>query len=128
MSKQDVVSDPAERSEVPSNFVDVIKGFDSHERGILFQWAAGAPFCISAKLRESLEDKLRFAIPSAPFVAMDYTLDWLYAHPKSTNCVPCGPPGAQVRARGADRLPPTLGTPFAPVPPTPPTTTQPCTW
>lgn len=62
---------------VPSRFVDVIRGFDSHERDILFQWAAGAPFSISGDLRAALSRVLQTDVPVAPFIAMDYTLDWL---------------------------------------------------
>lgn len=66
-------------AEVPQSFVDVVRSFDSHERGILFQWAAGAPFAISTDLRMRLSASLGIGVPPAPFVAMDYTLDWLYA-------------------------------------------------
>lgn len=63
----------------PSKFVDVIKAFDSHERGILFQWVAGSPFGISSPLREALTELLGLKIHNEPFLAMDYTLDWLHA-------------------------------------------------
>ncbi len=63
----------------PPTFVEVIRAFDSHERGILFKWAAGEPFKISAELRSELSKKLERSLPAEPFVAMDYTLDWLHA-------------------------------------------------
>jgi hypothetical protein len=63
----------------PTSFVDIIRSFDSHERGILFQWAAGSPFSISEALRGDLSVALKAPVPENPFVAMDYTLDWLHA-------------------------------------------------
>lgn len=63
----------------PTNFVDLLRAFDSHERGILFQWAAGEPFAISEALQRTLSQTLGVQVPRRPFVAMDYTIDWLHA-------------------------------------------------
>lgn len=62
-----------------SSFVDSLRAFDSHERGILLQWAMGADFALSSRLRTDLGRALRLDVPDRAFVAMDYTLDWLYA-------------------------------------------------
>lgn len=61
------------------NFVETLRSFDSHERGILLQWATGQPFALNPKLRSDLEKKLGLEIPVNAFVAMDYVLDWLGA-------------------------------------------------
>jgi len=63
----------------PTDFVKVIQAFDSHERGILFQWSAGSPFVLSAELRQRLGDAVQVDVPGDAYVAMDYTLDWLHA-------------------------------------------------
>jgi len=63
----------------PTDFVKVIQAFDSHERGILFQWSAGSPFVLSAQLRQRLGDAVQVDVPGDAYVAMDYTLDWLHA-------------------------------------------------
>lgn len=63
----------------PNNFVDLLQAFDSHERGILFQWAAGEPFAVSDALRGAISQTLGIEVPRRPFVAMDYTIDWLHA-------------------------------------------------
>ncbi len=63
-----------------SPFVDALKAFDSHERGILLQWSTGADFRLSADLRGQLGETLEpLTVPATAFVAMDYTLDWMYA-------------------------------------------------
>lgn len=62
-----------------SSFVEVLRAFDSHERGILLQWAMGTDFAISSRLRSDLGTALRSDVPERALVAMDYTLDWLYA-------------------------------------------------
>lgn len=62
-----------------SSFVDGLRAFDSHERGILLQWATGTDFALSSQLRTDLGTALRLEVPDRAFVAMDYTLDWLYA-------------------------------------------------
>lgn len=66
-------------SAPPEGFVDVVRAFDSHERGILFQWAADAPFSISDAVRADLSELLQVDVPQSPYLAMDYTLDWLHA-------------------------------------------------
>lgn len=63
----------------PSGFVQVLEAFDSHERGILFQWAAGRPFALSPERAQALSDAIGVKIPDRPYLAMDYTMDWLHA-------------------------------------------------
>ncbi len=60
-------------------FVSALRAFDSHERGILLQWATGLDFELSAAMREEFGDLLGLPVPWRAYVAMDYTLDWLYA-------------------------------------------------
>ncbi len=43
------------------------------------QWAAGSPFTLPDRLAAHLSDALDVQVPGAPFVALDYTLDWLCA-------------------------------------------------
>lgn len=62
-----------------NDFIGALRSFDSHERGILLQWATGADFALSVDLRQQLGGLLALDIPERAFVAMDYTLDWLYA-------------------------------------------------
>lgn len=62
-----------------SRFVETLRSFDGHERGILMQWAMGTDFAPSSDLRRDLGKLLPVDIPGRAFVAMDYTLDWLYA-------------------------------------------------
>src|SRR3954453_20215552 len=61
-----------------SPFIDALRAFDSHERGILLQWAT-SQFRLDRDLCASLGDLCRTPVPDNAFVAMDYTLDWLYA-------------------------------------------------
>jgi len=63
----------------PTGFVKVIQAFDSHERGILFQWSAGSPFMLSAVLRQRLANAVQVDVPGDAYVATDYTLDWRHA-------------------------------------------------
>lgn len=56
-----------------------LESLDSHERPILFQWATGRRFEIGDEVRGQLEKTIHRKIPADAFVAMDYTLDWLYA-------------------------------------------------
>jgi hypothetical protein len=67
-----------------ANFVETLRKFDSHERGILLQWALGGPFVLSAALRAELDEHLPNPIPDNAYVAMDYVLDWLSA---SMTCI-----------------------------------------
>ena len=64
---------------LPTRFEEVIKAFDSHERGILFQWAAEGPFALSPSRCQALSELVGVRIPARPYLAMDYTLDWLHA-------------------------------------------------
>ncbi len=59
--------------------MEALSAFDSHERGILLQWAAGGSFAVSDDLRATLGAGLGVKVPRQPYVAMDYTLDWLHA-------------------------------------------------
>jgi len=60
-------------------YVDALRSLDSHERGILLQWALGKDFQLAETIRSDLSSMIRRDVPSDAFVAMDYTLDWLYA-------------------------------------------------
>ncbi|MEP9364011.1 hypothetical protein ABLE68_13665 [Nocardioides sp. CN2-186] len=64
---------------------DNLRAFDSHERGILLQWIAGQDFILSDEVRRTIGAAIERVIPEAPFVAMDYTLDWLYAAVRTTH-------------------------------------------
>ena len=61
------------------SFRRCLERFDSHERGILLQWMSGKSFVIGDELNTQLEKMLGEKVPSDAFVAMDFTLDWLYA-------------------------------------------------
>lgn len=56
-----------------------LRSFDSHERGLLLEWAAGAPLKLGTAVRDAIERRIGRRLPADAFVAMDYTLDWLYA-------------------------------------------------
>lgn len=75
----DLVPAANSAGDVPTGFLEVLKAFDSHERGILFHWASGSPFSLSPLRREKLFKTLGTPVPEKPFMAMDYTLDWLHA-------------------------------------------------
>jgi hypothetical protein len=62
-----------------SRFVESLRSFDSHERGLLLQWAADRPFRLGSALRSAVAQAIGTQPPEDAFVAMDYTLDWLYA-------------------------------------------------
>ncbi len=62
-----------------SRFVESLRSFDSHERGLLLQWAADRPFQLGAALGSAVSQAIGTQPPKDAFVAMDYTLDWLYA-------------------------------------------------
>ena len=64
-----------------SDYIDNLRLLDSHERPILIQWAQGGPLSLGDEMRRQLEQILGLPnpIPEGAFVAMDYTLDWLFA-------------------------------------------------
>lgn len=62
-----------------ADYVDSLRSFDSHERGILLQWALGEDFRLADSIRRDLSRMIGRVVPADAFVAMDYTLDWLYA-------------------------------------------------
>ena len=63
-----------------STIIDNLARFNRHERFYLVGWALGNPkFTLDLKVRTCLSEKLSISIPACAFVAMDYTLDWLYA-------------------------------------------------
>lgn len=64
-----------------SSYIDNLRLLDSHERPILIQWAQGGPLSLGDEMRRQLEQILGLPnpIPKDAFVAMDYTLDWLFA-------------------------------------------------
>lgn len=63
-----------------SAFATALRSFDSHERGVLLQWATGSDFELSSQIRRELSVALApVQVPPRAFVAMDYTLDWLFA-------------------------------------------------
>lgn len=61
------------------DYVKTLRSFDSHERGILLQWALGRDFELAEAVRAELSSMIQRDIPGDAFVAMDYTLDWLFA-------------------------------------------------
>ncbi|GAB2616906.1 hypothetical protein [Kribbella endophytica] len=63
-------------------FVDILRSFDRHERGILLRWVTGQSFNLDGQLREQLQKLLDRTIPEDAFVATDYVLDWLGAAEK----------------------------------------------
>jgi hypothetical protein len=66
--------------EVPSkSWPQILASLDSHERPILFQWATQRAFALGEDVRAHLGSAIDREIPADAFVAMDYTLDWLYA-------------------------------------------------
>ncbi|WP_433165083.1 hypothetical protein [Kribbella sp. CA-247076] len=67
-----------------SSFVGNLRRFDSHERGLLLQWVAGEPFRVGGALRSAISRAVGIEPPADAFVAMDYTLDWLYAAVQAT--------------------------------------------
>jgi hypothetical protein len=62
-----------------SPLVQKIRAFDSHERGLLLAWAVGGPLRLSEEKRSLIGATIDRRLPAEAFVAMDYTLDWLYA-------------------------------------------------
>src|SRR4051812_47521961 len=53
---------------------------DSHERPILLQWATGTQFRLADDVRKEVGAAVGGVhVPPDAYVAMDYTLDWLYA-------------------------------------------------
>ncbi len=62
-----------------NDYIRALRAFDSHERGILLQWATGLDFQLSEALRGALGELLDLQVPQRAYVAMDYTLDWLHA-------------------------------------------------
>lgn len=70
---------PQTGSDGLSPFVEALAAFDSHERGILFQWAADTPFPLAPARMDELSRKIGVQVPARPYLAMDYTLDWLHA-------------------------------------------------
>lgn len=67
-----------------SEFVESLRRFDSHERGLVMQWAAGEPFHVGPALRAAVGGATGTQPPADAFVAMDYTMDWLYAAVRTT--------------------------------------------
>ncbi|WP_130014794.1 hypothetical protein [Serinicoccus sediminis] len=66
--------------EVPrKSWTQILAALDSHERPILFQWATQRSFALGEDVRAQLGAAIDREIPTDAFVAMDYTLDWLYA-------------------------------------------------
>ncbi len=61
------------------NFTGALRAFDSHERGILLQWATGLDFELSEAMQAALGDLLDLQVPRRAFVGLDFTLVWLYA-------------------------------------------------
>jgi hypothetical protein len=68
------------------SFIENLRAFDSHERGLLLAWAVGdetPDVGLRVALNASARNQIGSAIDRAPspdaFVAMDYTLDWMYA-------------------------------------------------
>ena len=63
-----------------STILDNLARFNRHERFYLVGWALGNPhIALDSEVRQCLDEKLHLRIPEKPCVAMDYTLDWLYA-------------------------------------------------
>jgi hypothetical protein len=60
-------------------FVESLRAFDSHERGLLLAWALGSPFALCEDVRRRIGEVVGRVPPHWAFVAMDYTLNWLYA-------------------------------------------------
>lgn len=67
-----------------ARYVENLRLFDSHERGILLQWATGRPFGLDERVREQIGERIDREVPGNAFVAMDFTLDWLYAAVQTT--------------------------------------------
>jgi hypothetical protein len=59
--------------------VENLRSFDSHERGLLLDWATGSPMTLDKAVRDAIDVKIGRKPPADAFVAIDYTLDWLYA-------------------------------------------------
>lgn len=80
----------------PVRLVENLRSFDSHERGLLVQWATGSRFMLGDDVRAAISDTVNREIPNTAFVAMDYTLDWLYAATRWTlDPTACGQPQPQ---------------------------------
>ena len=64
---------------MPSRLIENLRLLDSHERGLLLQWTADEPFRLGEPIRAEVA-RLTGSRPAPDaFIAMDYTLDWLYA-------------------------------------------------
>lgn len=63
------------------NWARVLELLDSHERPILLRWASDHPLRLGDHVRREISGLLPQGtdVPADAFVAMDYTLDWLYA-------------------------------------------------
>jgi hypothetical protein len=59
--------------------VENLRRFDSHERGLLLEWATGSRLRLGEQVRNAIGEMIRRKPPADAFVAMDYTLDWLFA-------------------------------------------------
>jgi hypothetical protein len=68
----------------PSTLVENLRSFDSHERGLLLQWATDQPFRVGAGLCSAVHQAIGIRPSDDALVAMDYTLDWLYAAIRAT--------------------------------------------
>jgi hypothetical protein len=84
-------------------FVENLKLLDSHERPILLRWALGqSDLALAEGVRELIGEAVGLTVPPDAFVAMDYTLDWLYAAISLT--VTTDPPDALRAWPGASEL------------------------
>lgn len=93
-----------------AGWVENLTRLDSHERPILMTWAQGHELRLSGAACQALSDVIKVPIPGYAYIAMDYTLDWLYAaiamtekpKLKSAKVVSPWPPNGELKASGED--------------------------
>jgi hypothetical protein len=76
----DMVTVVATSASSAEQVIDYLRRFNSKERFFLVGHILGNPqFVPSDKFVQEIEHSLKIELPSEPFAAMDYHLDWLYA-------------------------------------------------